>query len=153
MPKQKQQVRQPDDKTLVAMVRHIIELAGIGDGLSDAIHLIDKDYIVTTIPRIGGDEEFVLLKVNRARQRMLENKSLLAIVMTGWSVGMYGEAVCEYYPAPGQVETYPLSWPRPQISWHGDPDDDPDGSAAIEAYKEIWSLEDLLERRHLYRDL
>lgn len=144
--------RKPDDQRLVGVVHHIISktLIGDGDGGGDAIHFIDTDYLVDSIYRVAGDEEFVLRRVNAKREQMLRQKRLLAVVMTGWSVGWAGEAVCQYFPAPGQAEFYPLSWPQPKVNWFGDPEDDPDGSSAVEAYQEIWSLDDMLERRRLW---
>ena len=146
----KQQKFQPPDQTLAAIVRHIVQLAGIGNNYSDQIHMIDKNYEITTVPRIAGDEEFVLRRVNNLRQRMLENQSLLAVVMTGWAIEYDGEAVCEYYPAPGQVETFTLSWPRPEPIWTDSTE--PAWKDTVEGYKEIWSLEGLLDRRRSFGD-
>jgi hypothetical protein len=133
---------QPDDATLTALTRHVVETAAIGGVVTHAIHLIDKAYEVITVPRsTDGNEELVLHRVNRLRQQMLASGDLLAVVMTGWSGGLDGEAVCEYYPGPGQTETYTMAYPRPRGIWT-DPDQ-PESKDSIQAYKDLWSIDRL----------
>jgi hypothetical protein len=138
---------QPDDLRLVGLVQGIVQRTTVGGQYSDEIHFIDKNYRIETVHRAAYDEEFILRRVNKMRQQMLQSGNLLAVVMTGFSIGWDGSAVCQYYPAADQVETYTMFWPRPQITWGPNEHDEPDQEDLIESYNEIWSLDQLLERR------
>jgi len=128
-------MKEPGDLRLKGLVQGLITTMASNLG---ALFLIDKDYQVKQVFALS---EFGAAQATKARMRMLHNENLLAVVMTGWSGDTGHNVVCEHYPAPGQVETYTLTYPRATYSWTDQ--DEPDAQDAIEAYRAIWSLERL----------
>ena len=98
------------------------------------VFLIDRHYQCREVFTVVG--EFSQRQATRAREEMLRNGVLLAVVATGLHAGSDPGAVCEYHPKPGRVETYTLSWPMPTVSWT-DPDSEA-SQAVIESYQWLW---------------
>ena len=132
----------PNDPTLVGMVTAIVvnsayTFFGIGQ-----MWLIDKDYRVRrSLWQIG---DLARRDANSAREQLLRSGELLAVVTAGWSVGDGGKIVVQHFPAPGQVETFGITYPPPQLTWT-DPNS-PEMQTALQAYQDIWTLTEMGEQ-------
>ena len=125
-------MKEPPDRILKIIVQAIITLTNC----QDLLFLIDKDYQVRLmLPHT----EFGMKQATRARTELLRSEDLLAVITTGWVSEKAHHMVCEYYPFPGMVEQYHLSYARPVPVW-ADPNT-PESQEALQAYKDIWTLE------------
>jgi hypothetical protein len=128
-------VREPEDRLLRVVVQTAITL--LDD--TDALFLIDKDY---QIRRSFSRNDIEVVQATRARAEMLHQGTLLAVVSNGWDSDTHVFTICEYYPEAGhQPETYVLTHPRPVGTWTDQ--DEPEAQAAIEYFKNLWSIDAL----------
>jgi hypothetical protein len=128
-------VKQIPDEVLHRLIPILLETE---TETADRLHMIGQDYHVAQTLTITDD--ISRANATKTRQQLLQSGQLLAIIAVGIVIDQR-HAVVEYYPARGQLETYALTYSKPQTKAIWSDPEEPEVHDAVQFFKGIWRLE------------